>query len=201
MANVNAPFGFRSVRKIGGGTYTGMIEMFYLPATDANQLFIGDMVQSVQSADTIGLTGLREVTKLTVGGGHPVLGAICGFDVSYAPGGGLTPNLNIAYRPASTAYYVYVCTDPDMIYEAQAIGAGGVANNQLGLNGNVTFGAGGNTLNNFSGAGLDATAAATTANFQLRILEFSRRPNNAAGLNSVCNVIINNHEYTNTTGV
>lgn len=201
MANPNAPFGFRPVRKIAGGDNTGMLEMFYIPATDANALFMGDPVKSVQSADTVGLTGLREVTKAVAGASNLLLGVIVGFDVSYAPGGGLTPNLNIAYRPASIPMYVLVCTDPQMIYEAQAIGAGGVANNQLGLNGNVTFGAGGNTLTNQSGAGLDATAAATTNTFQLRILEFTRRPGFVAGLNSVCNVLINTHEYTQTTGI
>ncbi len=190
MANANAPFGFRPVRDLAGANYNGQFEMCYCPATVATALFPGDLVILLTGAAD-SLYGYPGITPSVTPASDVVLGAVVGFDVTL---GGLTPNLNITYRPASTAQYVMVATDPRIIFEAQMSGAFALAN--IGKNANW-LNAAGNTAQGVSGYTINTTGIATTNTLGLKLKSLSTRTNNAVGNYTIVECLINRHVYSN----
>lgn len=185
MANTNVAFGLKPVRDASGAPYNGATEMFYVPSSDGTALFIGDPVVKAGSADT---NGVATVTRGAVGG--PFSGVVQGF----MPDG--TTNL-VGYRAASTAAYVLVCTDPDILYEVQEDAVGGaLAAVDVGLNASIIVAAG-STYTKRSGTMLDTSTKATTATLDLKIMGFVQRPDNAIGANAKVLVKINNNTDSN----
>jgi len=190
MANVNAADGFSPVRHLTGAPFNGQGQLCYLASGESNNIFIGDLVTPAGSADTV--TGAPTVTRAAAG--DKIAGAVIGFDVS----AGLTPNLNIAYRPASTAMYVYVSTATDLIYEVQAFGT--VSATDVGLNADLKTGTGSTTTNR-SGFSLDSSTTSTTSTLGFHIMRAVQKPNNALGQYVRLEVIPNVHAYApNTAG-
>lgn len=189
MANPNTPFGFRPVKHLSGAPWNGASKMFYLPSSDTTAVFIGDVVTLAGSADST--TGVATV-KASIATDTPV-GVVVGFDVSL----GVTPNLNITYRPASTAMYTWVVVDPTVVYEVQANGA--VATTDIGENISLAPGSGGNTTNGFSSFQVDTATIATTNTLQFHLLNLARRPNNAFGSYAIVEVSPNVHAYASGT--
>jgi hypothetical protein len=177
MANQNTPFGMRPVRNAGNTPFVGGLETFYVPATDATALYVGDPVVKAGSADA---GGIATVTRAATTGA--ITGVVCGF----VPDGSATMP---KYRAASTAAYVLVCTDPAQLYEIQE--AAGIAAVDVGLNANLASGSG-SSYTSQSGFMLDAATKATTATLQLKIMGVSQRPNNALGAYNKLLVKINN---------
>lgn len=190
MANANTPTGFKPVRMQGNSPMSGGLETFYVPASDATALYIGDPVIKAGSADA---NGVASVTRATAGAG--ITGIVCGF----APDG--TTNM-VGYRAASTLAYVLVCTDPAQLYEIQEDSVGGaLAAADIGLNADFILAAG-NAYNKQSGAMLDTSTKATTATLPLKIMGIVQRPNNAIGNNAKVLVKINvTTETAATAGV
>jgi hypothetical protein len=174
----------------GNSPMSGGLETFYVPATDATALYIGDPVIKAGSADA---AGVATVTRATAGAA--ITGIVCGF----VPDG--TTNLS-GYRAASTACYVLVCTDPAQLYEVQEDSVGGaLAAVDVGLNADFILAAG-NAYNKQSGAMLDTSTKATTSTLPLKIMGLVQRPNNAIGANAKVLVKINvNTETSATAGV
>lgn len=190
MANVAAAFGFRPVRHVSGAPFNGQAQPFFIPASDGSQYFIGDLVKSAGNSDAA--TGQGTVILATAG--SRILGAIVGFDVSL----GVTPNLNIGYRPASTAMYAWVVTDPLVIYEVEMSGA--LAATDIGKNADLKTGTG-STVTNQSGYQLDSSTTNTTNTLGFHIMRAAQKPNNTIGANAVVEVLPNVHEYAfGTTG-
>lgn len=190
MANTNAPFGFDPYKHVTGAPFNGQGQLCYLAAGESNNIFIGDLVTPAGSADTV--TGAPTVQLSAAG--DKIAGAVIGFDVS----AGVTPNLNIAYRPASTAMYCYVATAPDIIYRVQASGT--TSATDVGLNISLKTGTG-STVTNRSGFTVDSTTATTTNTTGFHIMRAVNAPNNTLGQYVVLEVLPNVHAYApNTAG-
>jgi hypothetical protein len=195
MPNVDAPSGLRPIRYRSGLPYAGGANKYYVPATDATDLFIGDPVILAGSADA---DGVATVTRATAGAGNYITGVVVGVDQIE---GVASPSLARTYRPASTAMYVWVADDPELIFEIQEDSVGGaLAATSVGLNASVIIAAG-STVTGRSGTELDSSTAATTNTLALQVLRLARRPDNEIGDQAKWEVRINLHTYRNLTGV
>lgn len=183
MANVNAPRGFVPVRYASGACYAGGGNRYHVPASDSTALFIGDPVVLAGSADA---NGVATVTKSSVGG--RVTGIVVGIEPS--------ATVTTMYRAASTAAYVVVADDPNLIFEVQEDAVGGaLAAADVGLNADMILGAG-STATGMSGTQLDTSTKATTATLGWRIEGFVQRPDNEIGANA--KVLVRNNLPTGT---
>lgn len=187
MANDNVAFGLKPVRMADGGPYNGSMEMFYHQASDGTALYIGDPVVRDGSADS---AGIASVIRASAGG--PITGVVTGF----------LPNGTVdmaGYGAASTAFYVLVCTDPNVLYEIQEDSDGGaLAAADIGLNASVVA-ASANSYTRRSGFMLDTSTKATTAGLELKIIGLVPRPNNAIGAQANVLVRINDSTEANAT--
>jgi hypothetical protein len=191
MANANTPFGLRPVRHRNGAPYNGAATRYFVPASDSTALFLGDPVIIAGSADA---DGVATVTRATAAGGAFVLGSVVGVEPM--------TNASTTYRPASTAAYVLVADDPDLIYEVQEDAVGGaLAVADVGLNADLIAGTG-STITGLSAFQLDTSTKATLNTLQLRIHGFTQRVDNEVGsANAKVLVSINLHAQRNTTGI
>lgn len=192
MANANAPRGLVPLRHKNGAPYNGACTLYYVGTGDANNLFIGDPVLVSGDGDANGVPG---VVLATAGATNYITGAIVGIPK-------LASNeLFTGYRAASTAGYVLVADDPDLIFEIQEDSVGGaLAATALSSNADLVSGSG-STYTNTSGWQLDSSTAGTGSTKQLRILSIEQRPDNALGTNAKVLVEINLHSQRNATGV
>ncbi len=187
MANVSRVNGFRPSATLNGANWNSKIHKYWVPATDATAIFVGDLVKLASGTDS---TGRRSVTKASVG--DAIIGSVVNVDYNMV-------NLNSPqYRPASTGMYVYVADDPETIYEVEVYGT--VAQTLAGLNANF-HDAGGNTSTGMSGEAVDASTAATTATLQVKILDFVQAvDNDSTSSYAKVFVKINNHQLATGTG-
>lgn len=198
MANADTPFGLKPVRGRGGVAYNGAANPYYVPATYATDLFIGDPVVKTGTANTtevkrvggdFGIGTLPEINKAAAGSTNRISGVIVGF----MPVTRDSP----VYGAASTERVALVADDPDLVFEAQ--GDDALAVTGIGANANLVFGAG-NTITGASGVEVDSSTSAVGATLQVRVLRMVNRVDNEA--NAAANkleVMINLH--TETTGV
>lgn len=191
MANANTPFGLRPVRHRNGAPYNGAATRYYVPSSDSTALYLGDPVIIAGSADA---DGVATVTRATAAGGNYLLGSV----VAVEP----VTRDSYTYREASTARYVWVADDPDLVFEIQEDGVGGaLAATNVGQNIDLVSGSG-STVTGFSGFQADSSTAATTNTLQLRILGFSQKTGNEPGnANAKIEVAINLHALRNLTGI
>lgn len=185
MANTNLPRGLVPLRDAGSKVETGGLEMYYVPASDATALFIGDPVVKAGSADA---AGVASVTRAAAAG--PITGVVQGF----VPNGTTD---TAGYRAASTAAYVLVRTDPNTLFEIQDT-AGTIAAADIGLNANMTVTTG-STSTKRSAVVLDAATKAATATLALKIVGLSPRPGNGFGAYAKVLVKINNSTEANAS--
>ena len=188
MANFSNPNGFRPVKFLGGSAWNGALETFYVPASDATAIGVGDPVKISGLSDAV---GIRAVTKASVG--DAIVGTM--VEAQYNPANLNTPN----YRPASTAGYVVVCTDPNTLYEAEVSGTVAVAD--VGLNVNHVDSLGANPVTGSSRALVDGSTKATTATLTFKIIEVNQKVNNDGTQASARLLLkINNHQLSTGTG-
>lgn len=185
MANVNRPFGARIVSKIDGSPWTGALNRYYVPSTDAQAIFRGDFVTSA-GAHT---DGTPICTQCAEGG------LIRGIMVEIEP---MLEDLNLNYRKASTAQYVLVCDDPNVLVEIQEDGTTAVGD--VGENCDLELATAGSTTTGLSGMQID-TSDHKTATAQLRIVRLAPIPGNAVGANAIWQCKINEHEFNQAVGV
>jgi hypothetical protein len=186
--NVDRVCGARPVKHLSGSPYNGQCNKYFVPATDNTAIFIGDFVKSGGSADADGVPTVAQAAA-----GDALRGAVVGVIPDTAD--------SLIYRAASTARYVLVADDPDLIFEIQEDGVGAaLALVDVGENADIVVAAG-NTTTGTSGMELDSSDH-KTATAQLRILGFVQRPDNVPGVaNAKVLVRINEHELASTTGV
>lgn len=190
MANTNAPGGLKPVRYASGAPYNGAANVYYVPASDGTALFFGDPVIIAGSGDAV---GVPSVTRATAGSAGRITGVVVGF----VPSATLNP---YGYRPASTAAYVLVADDPNLLFEIQEDAVGGaLAVTDIGLNADLVAGSG-DTNTKQSGFQLDTSTKATTATLQLRIDSFQQRADNEVGANAKVLVRINLPTQTGAAG-
>lgn len=197
MANANTPYGLRPYRHRNGAHYNGAATRYFVPASDATALFIGDPVIIAGSADA---NGVATVTRATAAGGNYLLGSVVAVDTDDGTGTGNTLGRDSpTYRAASTARYVWVADDPDLVFLIQSNGSTAAAD--VGLNVDLVAGTG-STVTGLSAFQAADSTKATTATLQLRILGFAQTVDNEVGnANAKLLVSINLHTLRNATGI
>jgi len=203
MANSDARFGLKPVRSANGGSYVPSVLPMYIAAGYATALFVGDPVVITGTANTayknfIGASGepgvMPEINKATAGAGNLIDGVIVGFAADDRDAG-----MN---SPASTEGIALVEVSPDVIFEIQEDGAGAtIAATDIGLNADLVYTHAGDATYGKSGAELDISTKATTANLQLKIIGLSNRVGNELAANAVVDVLINQHRRKDSAGV
>lgn len=184
MASVSRINGFRPVKTLTGAAWNGQSELAFMDAGNSTVVMVGDLV--VLAGDARAATGVPTVSRaVTTTAG--VYGVVVGIGFTGNGDTGNVPpvtDLNTpVYRRASTDRYVYVCTDPNVIYEVQLAGAGpaaATATALVGLNAEFTATAG-NTASGASGMQLNSAGAAATATLPLKIVGLPNRPDNVPG--------------------
>lgn len=118
MANRNAPSGFTPIRYVGGAPWNEQSNLYYIPASDTDAYYIGDVVSTtpgasdgrIQSTTSI---GVPQIVKAAAGG--TARGVIVGIEAVHT-------TLPVPYVPATKthAYLVYVVDDPMVVFNLQA---------------------------------------------------------------------------------
>jgi len=188
MANSNAPFGLRPVNLDGSYCNSVAVNVYSVPASDSNNIFIGDPVITTGTGDS---NGVPIVAKATAGSGAYFQGVVVGIKP--------TTDESTVYRAASTAMLVYVADSPDQLFEIQSNGTAAITS--LGANADFSFGSGGSTGTGISGGVLSESSVNTTNTLQLRIERFSPAVDNEIGLYGRYIVRINLHQKRNLTGI
>lgn len=196
MANTDSAFGLKPVAYRSGKPYNGAANKYYIPATDATAVYVGGLVKLAGSADA---NGIPTVTG-NVSAGNVVVGVVVGVD----PVEGVSSiNLDRTYRPASTAMYVWVADDPEVVFECQEDGdTTPIAAASVGLNATLINLTSGSTSTGRSSMEIDSTTVATTATLDVQILRLAQKPDNAIGAYAKWLVKLNNHQFVDgATGV
>lgn len=169
MANTNKPFGLRPYGTLNGGPYSGNVRTYFVPATDATAIYIGDPVKLAGTEGTLNADDLPMPTATKAASTNVVIG-VC---VGVIP---LPTDLTVLYRKASTAMYILVDTDPATIYAVQG-DADTYDSADIGLNMNYTVSTG-STTTGVSNLVADQSSAATTNSLDLQVLGTVPLPNN-----------------------
>lgn len=196
MANTDNAFGLKPVGYRSGAPYNGAARKYYIPSTDATVAYVGGLVKLAGSADA---NGIPTVTS-NVSAADVVVGVIVGVD----PVEGVSSiNLSNKHRPASTAMYVYVADDPELVFECQEDGATTpIAAASVGLNATLTGLTSGSTTTGLSSIEIDSNTVAVTATLDVQVLRLVQREDNAIGEFAKWLVKLNNHQFVDgATGI
>ncbi len=125
---------------------------------------MGDIVKFVTDASDA--NGIQTVTRATAGDLNN-LGVMVGLATAGDPAIAVTRDMPV-YRAASTAAYILVEDNPDVLFEAQEDGVGGVMTvGAVGRNANYIVGTG-STATGYSGTMIDSSDLGTgTANLRI----------------------------------
>ena len=181
--NVSRPTGLKPSRFLKGAKWNGQSQLYAFAAAQANNAYVGDLVQF---DDTNRATAITDVYAPGIPLVKPVVatlttnafrGVISGFVVQ--PEFNMTPTatLGLYYRVLSTARYVFVVDDIDVVFQAQEKGNAYVTALDNGVNKttDITYVAG-SALTGQSGVYLNTPAASGVK--PLRINRYSQLPNN-----------------------
>ena len=190
MANVDRPNGFKVVGSLSG-VQNGMVQPCI---SDADNLFIGDIVIKNAAGTAVNDGAYMAVDRSTNGATDIPVGVVVGFQPNPTALGNL-------YHAASTSYFVYVNTDPNVIIEGQGDGAGTVVvAADVGLNIDYITTAG-STTSGASNMEVDSSSGATTAATPLKIIGLVDTPDNAVGVaNQKFKLIFNMHAFKSDAG-
>lgn len=199
MANVNAPMGLRPVKSINGASWNEQGNLYYIPSTDTNAYYIGDVVKSLAGADALGVPGVVKAA-----GTDTLRGVIVGVLPSVFNGtslSGATLDLANTFVPATKTrdYYVMVVDDPETLFECQG---DATATNQVAANVNKNASltiAAPTAPGQWSSTVINSATIATTATLNIRLMGLVQKPNNAFGAYARWLVKINLHEFGNGT--
>jgi hypothetical protein len=180
MPNINGPFGLRPYSHRSGAPYNGAIRVYYVPASNATALYIGDPVVNVTNSSDG--NGIQTVQIATAGDSNQILGSFQGITNNAGQTVITLQQTQTPFLAAGQAAYVMVCDDPDLLYAIQEDGAAGAAmvSGASGRNANLLAGTGSAYSSN-SGWTMQTSSLATTAAHQLRIIQLLQEPDNAVG--------------------
>ena len=188
MANVDRPNGFRPVGHLSGGAFTGRVRKYY---SVNDNLFLGDLVEKEATGTASGSGGYAGVDRMDASTADILVGCVVGWEIN-------PDSLNAMHHAASATLAVYINDDPMTIYEGQCDGT--LAVTDIGLNADVTLGAG-STTTGASGMEIAASGAATTQATPLKIMGLvEREDNDVASANANWLVMLNLHAYKNEAG-
>ena len=161
MSATAAPFGLRPMGNLGG-TYNGSFRQYPILSTESTRICFGDVVKLTDAGTTTTIqkdTGTTSATPIGI-----FLG--CRFtDLST----GQTQFSQQWSGAAHTNGMVYVCDDPNVLFEIQADGS--VNDDDIAANAALVQTASNATLG-ISRVSLDISTAATTAALPIRIVDF-----------------------------
>ena len=206
MANFNAPRGLSPVATITGAAWNQQGQLFAIANDASNTYAIGDVVKLAAGADT---NGIAYVTKAATGDipvGVIVSTRVADYGVSLQ---GTTIDLTKLYISLSSGLrYVYVVTDPNVIFEVES-DATGISAADVNKNVGMTITADQTSTLTQSSPLSSTVLAASTLKAQgtsgslalpLTITGLSLRPDNAPGAYSNVQVIFNRHQYKQAQG-
>lgn len=207
MANTSRPFGFRPSRYPNGSPYNGAHSLYAFSASQANDAYVGDLVQVDTTNRSTGVSDVYApgipvvapiVAALTTG---KFRGVIVGFLPQPEFSMSATASLGTMYRPLSTAGYVMVVDDMDVAMEAEESGNSYTSASVNAVNKvvDIAYTAGSKTTG-ISAVVLDATTVSVVAVKPFRVLRYTQRVDNfnftASDTNSRAHldVMINNSD-------
>lgn len=186
MANANTPFGARPVRDVYGRPWNGSLNAYWVAAGDPTALFLGDFVKLAGTGETV--LGETYVDVVRAATGDVVVGVVCAVHPDTRD--------STVHRAASTLRKLYVCDDPNAIFEMQETSGTAFTVNDVGLNADFVVGTG-STVTGWSGTEINTVGELTTNTLDLKLVGFVNRPNNEIGTNAKWLVRINRHQYAN----
>ncbi len=201
MANVSKVAGLKPVGYLNGSPWNGQARKYYVPATNATAIYVGDPVTLTGDGDTNGVPGV-----VTGAAGAAIIGVVVGVVVADAGVSlqGTTIDLTRRSLPVSTAGYVLVADDPNIIFEVEEGVSGGagtaLTSAAIGLNANLVLKAAPTATYQDSGWVVDNSTEAATATLNVKLLGLAQREDNAFGAAAKWLVKINNHVYGASTG-
>jgi hypothetical protein len=188
MANVDRPSGFRPVGHLSGGAFTGRVRKYY---SINDNLFLGDLVEKEATGTASGSGGYAGVDRMDASTADILVGCVVGWEIN-------PDSLNAMHHAASATLAVYINDDPMTIYEGQCDGT--LAVTDIGLNADVTLGAG-STTTGASGMEIATSGAAATQATPLKIMGLvEREDNDVSSANANWLVMLNLHAYKNEAG-
>ncbi|WP_342626914.1 hypothetical protein AAC691_11040 [Nguyenibacter vanlangensis] len=197
--NANSPFGLRPMAYASGAPYGGGVQVYYVPASNATPLFLGDPVLALGGAADA--SGVPAVGIAAAGASGPITGVMQG--IANNAGETVLPVLQnqTPYLPAGQAAYIYVADDPNLVFAVQEDSIGGaLPAGAASSNASLVAGAG-STVSSLSGWQLQSSSLGTAAGGQMRILRAYQSIDNAIGANARWLCRINLHAITSTTGI
>lgn len=188
MANIASPYGFRPVQDATGRPWSGAARLYSTPTGDGTALYIGDPVLLLGTGQTIAGRPYTDVTKAAT------TDVLEGVVVGVVP---ITRD-SLLYRAASTQRLVWVCNDPNAMFQIQEVSSGtALTVNDIGLNVSFTTATGGSTTTGLSGVMVDNTTEATTNTLALKLMGIVARADNTYGAVSQDWLVrINRHRLT-----
>ena len=186
MANNDAAFGMRPVKRVGGTPYTGGQSRYRIAANYDTAIFQGDMVAQVTGGG---------IEVHADGGTVPIVGVFNGC--MYTDPTTKEQKFSNFY-PASTNasdIIAFVIDDPMVIFEIQCNAAFPVAD--LFGNFDIVYTSAGSTTTGFSGAELNVADGGTGTTLSLKVIDISEDPENSDVGSDATNVlcVIQNHIF------
>jgi hypothetical protein len=210
MANTNSPYGLRPDRLHGAAVPNESQRMYYVPASVANAIAVGDAV--VKIAGSTSPSGLCKgvdlasfATNATSGGAAPITGVVTSV-IGVAPAGAniTTPiipmNFGPLIRPASTSqdYYVMVADDPSTEFSVQVDSTNILPLSAIGKGVTMTYNAP-STATGWSGTVLANASVTDTDAQQFVIVGFDSVTNNSPS-SAYAKVIVRLNSSTEGSG-
>lgn len=197
MANVNRPNGFSPVSTITGAQYNGQARLYYIPSTDGNAYYIGDVVKATEGADPN--LGYAQIVKVTA---SPGVGPIRGITVGFLTDPG-NPTLVSVPATKTHAYYAWVVDDPTVIFEATDDGltSANTVAAAVGQNSQFTVAAPTNSTGPVSASVLlSSSFSSGNPTYPFKIVGYRNDGINALGIYCRWYVVINNSDLKGGTG-
>lgn len=137
--------GFIPVRDSAGKPLSSAATRYFVSASDATALYIGDPV-AINGTNTETGANYRTITKATLTTNNKWCGVVVGFEPVSPELATTAPNLENKHRPASVNAYAWVIDDPDAEFWIGEDGVTAVLTTaEVGNLGLAAAGAGGNT--------------------------------------------------------
>ena len=204
MANVSRPRGLSPVGTLTGAAFNEQGQLFAIASDAANTYAIGDVVKLTAGSDA---NGIAYVTKMTADSDLP-MGVIVGIrpaDPSVSLEGTNIDLAKLYLTLSSGTRYVYVVTDPTVVFEAQA---DSYALADVNKNAGANWTADQTTLAQSAPQSSTTIKASTvlamgssgSLALPFTVIGLAQRQDNAAGAYAKVNVIFNRHQFKQAQG-
>ena len=205
MANVSRPRGLSPVGTTTGGAWNEQGQLFAIANDASNTYAIGDVVKIATGSDA---NGIAYVTKMTADTDLP-LGVIIGVRPA-DPGVSLQgTNIDLTklyLSKSSGTRYVYVVTDPAVIYEAEAdtyaladvfknVGGNWTADQTSTLSQSAP-----QSSTTVKASTVVAQSSSGSLGLPFTVIGLAQRQDNAAGAYAKVNLILNKQQYKQAQG-